>query len=294
VRFDPIENVFDLTSSDEGATSLLPFFVWHITNSCRLKCPYCFAPKNEDSVDIHDIQKVLSTARELGVLKIDVSGGEPLLYAPLARLMDAIVVAGIPFTLTTSGTGRPATKRDLLERVRTLTRLIVSIDGPTAEIHDSLRGEGSWHEAVTLIRSVASSQRRRLLRINTVVTQDFLQTGCLPDMVDLAEELGVREWCLIETHPANEKAGLKKHAVSTREHRGIVEAAKEQAKSVRVISRSATLYSDYWVLHPSGELVQHTQGGKPGTSLNFMEDGNKKAIEKLLGNSRHGMPTKEV
>ncbi|TOG52852.1 radical SAM protein, partial [Vibrio parahaemolyticus] len=76
-----------------------------MTGACKLNCAYCFAPPKDQVFCISRIEDVLSCFKEFNVQKIDVSGGEPLLYKELPTICNSLVEAGIHLTLTTSGLG---------------------------------------------------------------------------------------------------------------------------------------------------------------------------------------------
>src|ERR1035437_2200803 len=102
-RYNPVTNEFDrrLTASP----SVLPQLMWHITDRCPLSCPYCFATKTGQDTSLSSLGEVVEVSGELGVQKIDLGGGEPLVFSGLPEVAVALHNAGIALTLTTSGFG---------------------------------------------------------------------------------------------------------------------------------------------------------------------------------------------
>ena len=61
-----------------------------LTHRCPLHCPYCSNPlemsRAEEELSTDDWKRVLTEARQLGVLQLGLSGGEPLVRRDLEEL----------------------------------------------------------------------------------------------------------------------------------------------------------------------------------------------------------------
>ena len=88
---------------DNVPTTLLA----ELTHRCPLHCPYCSNPleliRAEAELSTDDWKRVFSQARELGVLQLGLSGGEPLLRKDLEELAAHARQQGLYSTLVTSG-----------------------------------------------------------------------------------------------------------------------------------------------------------------------------------------------
>ncbi len=82
-----------------------------VTDRCNLRCTFCmpqgkdyeFYPR-EDILRFEEIVKVVRACKELGVKKVRITGGEPLLRKDLEKLISMIKEEGIgDITLTTNG-----------------------------------------------------------------------------------------------------------------------------------------------------------------------------------------------
>lgn len=78
-----------------------------LTTKCNYKCRYCFAEgekdKNNRITDIEKLKKILKVAKEFGINKIKLTGGEPLLYPNMDELLNYIRKIEIPYVdLTTN------------------------------------------------------------------------------------------------------------------------------------------------------------------------------------------------
>lgn len=78
-----------------------------LTTQCNYKCKYCFAEGEEDKqirvISLEKLKPVLKTAKEFGINKVKLTGGEPLLYPKMRELLAYIREIDIPYVdLTTN------------------------------------------------------------------------------------------------------------------------------------------------------------------------------------------------
>lgn len=78
-----------------------------LTDNCNLRCIYCtpdLIHKNDDKLSFEDISKIIRVAKNLGIKKIRLTGGEPLLRNDLNKIIEKIKDTGInEIYLTTNG-----------------------------------------------------------------------------------------------------------------------------------------------------------------------------------------------
>ena len=83
--------------------------VAELSYQCPLHCPYCSNPLDldayADELTTAEWQRVLAEGRELGVLQLHLSGGEPLLRRDLDRIVRTASDLGLYTNLITSGLG---------------------------------------------------------------------------------------------------------------------------------------------------------------------------------------------
>lgn len=104
--------------------------MWHITDKCRLNCSYCFATKSSYEVDILRMKDYIRKLKELGVQKIDISGGEPLEHSRLPEICRSLYENGFFVTLTTKCVGLDKNIQWLEREYSIFSRIIFSIDLP--------------------------------------------------------------------------------------------------------------------------------------------------------------------
>jgi len=188
-----------------------PFLViWETTRACALACVHCRA----DAIPCRDPRE-LST--EEGFRLIDqvrafgdttryplpgtpnplpllvLTGGDPMRRPDLAELVRYGTQAGLTVALTPSGTAA-ATRARLAElKDAGLSRVAVSLDGPTPELHDAFRGvRGSYAWTMRIIESAIALGLP--LQINSTISRLTLPN--FDAMVARIAELPVTLWAL--------------------------------------------------------------------------------------------------
>jgi MoaA/NifB/PqqE/SkfB family radical SAM enzyme len=143
-----------------------------------------------------------------GCRKVHFSGGEVFLRADFLDLVEHAVGLGLKTNITTNGTliDKARARRLIRSGVNSIS---VSLDDPTARVHDAIRGQQGSHRRTVrairwLVRYGAAEQRqsRGKVRINFVVMRDNFRR--LPRMVELAGELGAVD---LAAMPVDEKGG---------------------------------------------------------------------------------------
>jgi cyclic pyranopterin phosphate synthase len=163
-----------------------------VTDRCNFRCPYCmpeevfhgayqFLPKAE-ILTFEEIERVARAAVGLGVKKLRLTGGEPLLRADLPRLVQMLArIDGVEdLSLTTNGfllAGyAPALK------AAGLRRITVSLDSLDEDTFKAMNGRRSG--VAPVLAGIEAAEREGLcpLKINCVVKRGVNDTG----VVDLA------------------------------------------------------------------------------------------------------------
>lgn len=123
---------------------------------CNLTCTHCFVPsgpgiRRHDLLSRERVRELVRDGLALGVREVYFTGGEPFLHPEIMEMMeDTLALA--PLTVLTNGT---LFTRARTERLATLSsggfyslELRVSLDGPTAAVHDRIRGQGTFARAL--------------------------------------------------------------------------------------------------------------------------------------------------
>lgn len=148
-----------------------PYLSIALTEQCNLNCVYC-PPHGETygtpraTLELDDALGILQVAHELGVNKVRLTGGEPLLYARIGEVLSYASSLGLETHLNTNGVllHRYA---GMLNEFRGL-HVKVSLDTMKRELYREITGKDSLSHVIRGINSI--SEYGILKRLSTVVT----------------------------------------------------------------------------------------------------------------------------
>ena len=184
--------------ADEGIQGPMTLEVYP-TLRCNLDCSFCDTTDRHrppvDELSAERWLEIIDEAHALGVQRVFVlGGGEPLARRDVTpALLRRVKEHGMQGVLTTNGTLLGPDLAAQLVETR-WDEIHFSIDGPTAEVHDRLRGQrGAFKKTVQAACSLAVRKRREereapRIALHFVLTRENWRT--LPDMVRLADSLG--------------------------------------------------------------------------------------------------------
>lgn len=130
---------------------------------CNLACRHCFnssGPRSPwlGSLDIGTVRRYAEEANALGVREFYFTGGEPFMHPEIMDMVEA-ALAVAPVTVLTNGTLVDEALATRLARTATAApyslEIRVSLDAPSAEENDAVRGRGSFAAALRAIRLLA-------------------------------------------------------------------------------------------------------------------------------------------
>lgn len=164
-----------------------------ITDRCNLRCKYCM-PEGIEQVEMtqiltyEEIQKVCILAAELGIRKIKITGGEPLVRKGCVDLVKMIKeIPGISqVTMTTNGVFLKENLKSLMQAG--LDGVNISLDTLDRERYQDITGTDACETVRRAITAAAESGIRT--KVNTVLqSQDNKDDW--QELVKLAETLPV-------------------------------------------------------------------------------------------------------
>ncbi len=149
------------------------------TSFCNLTCNYCYdfvklnGRKRKLEIRIDEIVGILDQLREMGVFRMDIAGGEPLLWRDflLSYLREARA-RDISISITSNGTLLDEELAELLidQDLKTIT---ISIDGLDEETNDASRGAGSFVKACEGVGHLVAAKRRRSSPVHLAIKNTF-------------------------------------------------------------------------------------------------------------------------
>jgi MoaA/NifB/PqqE/SkfB family radical SAM enzyme len=169
-----------------------PFLTIAPTYACVCQCVHCGVQARMNSrrheMTTEQIRSVIDQARELGVLQITFTGGEPLLREDLVELITYAHDHGFLTRINTSGILLDALRVSRLKRAG-LSQCAVSIDDADPNVHDLLRGyPGAFARAVQGIENL--KKYGIPCQINTYAAKRNVPRG-LEAIIALGRRLGV-------------------------------------------------------------------------------------------------------
>ncbi len=172
---------------------------WEMTQSCALACRHCRAEaisaphpmelNHEESVAF--LRQIPNFDRPLPQLIL--TGGDPLARADLYPLIDEARRLGISCSITPAAT--PALTREVLVRLREhgVDGLGLSLDGSTAERHDSIRGVPGTFDLT--MKALGWAQELGMpVQVNTLAAAET--AGDAPGIFELLKPFGIARWSL--------------------------------------------------------------------------------------------------
>ena len=143
-----------------------------VTDRCDFRCVYCmseemtFLPRNE-VLSLEEIALLARAFVELGVEKIRLTGGEPLVRRDIGKLVDEIgALEGLKdFSMTTNGAGLAKHAAQL--KAAGMSRLNISLDSLDPERFKALTRTGDLNKVIAGIRAAREEGFR--IKLNAVV-----------------------------------------------------------------------------------------------------------------------------
>jgi cyclic pyranopterin phosphate synthase len=165
-----------------------------VTDRCNLRCAYCMPRevfgrkfiflRHADLLSFEEIVRVARQGIALGVRKIRLSGGEPLLRHGIERLVEMLAglraADGQPIELAMTSNGTLLAKKARALKEAGLARLNISLDALDEQVFRRMSGGAAPVAAV--LDGIAAAQAAGLvpLKINTVIKRGFNEDEILP------------------------------------------------------------------------------------------------------------------
>jgi MoaA/NifB/PqqE/SkfB family radical SAM enzyme len=166
-----------------------------LTDNCNLKCVSCacWRTVTRDELTTDEWTEVIDQLAAAGIVKANFTGGEPLLRRDAPALMLHAREAGIRSLHLNTNAMLLDDKRRAAVLEAGVRSVNISVDGPNAEVHERVRGvKGSFERTVRNLEALLAEGRRHRLRVRMNFTVMRSNVESLPEMMRLAQRLGVR------------------------------------------------------------------------------------------------------
>ena len=178
-----------------------PFIaIWEITRACDLKCVHCRAEaipnRNPNELTWEQGTKMLDDIRAFNDKApplLVFTGGDPAKHPDICKYIEYADKIGLRVAVTPSATPLLTAEKINEMKAAGLTRMAISIDGSTAEIHDSFRKQpGSFDNTIRSLK--AALDAGLTIQVNTTISR--WNIGDIDALVDLMQELGLTLWAV--------------------------------------------------------------------------------------------------
>jgi len=160
-----------------------------VTDRCNFRCVYCMPREiygrgyqfleRRQLLTFEEIERLSRVFASLGVEKIRLTGGEPLLRRELERLVEMLAaIPGVDLTLTTNGSLLPQKARVLADAG--LRRVTVSLDSLDDQVFEAMNDAGVPVERVLAGIEAAAAAGLSPVKVNMVVKRGANEESVLP------------------------------------------------------------------------------------------------------------------
>lgn len=191
-----------------------------LTNACPQRCGYCYNRDRQGiPMDIATIRKTIAGLKEMGVVWIGLTGGEPLLQKEIVSIT-AETAKDCTVKLFTTGCGlTPSLTAGL--KAAGLSSVSVSLDHWTADVHDRTRGyPGAFqtaHQAIDLFKAAGLH-----VGVSAVLSRDMIRSGETETFLDYLRTLDIDEAWISEAKPSARPFWKPEFVITEDERRSLV------------------------------------------------------------------------
>ncbi|GAA2684089.1 hypothetical protein Apa02nite_001110 [Actinoplanes palleronii] len=208
----------------------------YITSFCNRRCTFCFLSDafldGRERMPVEMVRSIVAWAEPAD--EVTILGGEPALHPDFAEIVQ---VASARHRVRTVTNGSRRFRAALADPAvaAALSRVAVSIDAPTGESMDRLRGRGAFADAVATIRQLQDAGIP--YDINCTVVRSCLAE--FPEMLAFAERMGAQR---LNVHWYSAVGRGRRHAAGE-----VVSPADWRTQVLEVVRRYRPPRPDYVV-----------------------------------------------
>lgn len=167
-----------------------------VTDRCNHRCVYCMPPEgmalkhHEDILSYEQIESIAREAVRLGITKIRLTGGEPLLRRNIERLVNLLAgIKGVTeLAMTTNGT-LLSNQADTLKK-NGLNRVNISIDSLDPEKYQKITRGGDLTAVLNGVNAAIAAELTPI-KINMVIFTDTTENE-INQMSDFCRQKGLQ------------------------------------------------------------------------------------------------------
>ncbi len=244
---------------------------WIIIGGCNLKCIHCYGNAEELSrvvLSTNEAFQIVDEIIKARVLRVVISGGEPLLRDDIFEIIERLVAGGVSVVLGTNGSFITS---ENVHKLKICTRVEISLDGSTSNSNNGIRPSrlkkgNAWQETQRALKLCLKHgvKLRVLTAINAQNQSEIVQ------MATHLNNLGVSDWALSWTIPAGRARFIfdKLRPLQELVEEGVAKAmAIYPNMTIRYSHRTESFSRFYCLIMPDGKIG--TEDAVLGTKVMF-------------------------
>ncbi|MBY0473198.1 radical SAM protein [Patescibacteria group bacterium] len=244
---------------------------WVIVGGCNLKCIHCYGNVEELPSVVLSTNECLTIAEriiEARVMRVVISGGEPLLRDDIFSIVQKLVDGGVSVVLGTNGS---FIEQENVESLRVCTRVEISLDAATSELNNRIRPSrqrrgNAWQETLQAIKLYVKHN----INLRVLTALNVWNQSQIVEMSAVLNDLGVRDWALSWTIPAGRARSIYQQL---RPEQDVINEGVQKARraypsmSIRYSYRESDFNRFYCLILPDGQIA--TEDVSLGTKITF-------------------------
>ena len=177
---------------------LAPFTIaWEVTRACAFACVHCRAnaqhQRDPRELNSDEALRLVDRIKDFGNPILIFTGGDPMMRRDLFDLISYATQKGLRCSLTPTATALPTLERLEKAKQAGIRRIALSLDAPTAVVHDTFRQvPGSWERTMNILHNAQAAGISA--QVNTTVSA--FNVNLLPEMVPFIQEVNAVQWSL--------------------------------------------------------------------------------------------------
>ncbi len=216
-------------------------FFWEITNLCNLNCVYCYArDKKFNELTTEECFRVIDELSDAGVVSVTLSGGEPLMRKDFFDIANYASKKGLMVFLATNGT---LITRRVARKLKEagVVYVEISIDSPRKEVHEALRGKGTFEKAVRGVKNCIKEGVPTVAMATTLNSHN----KSIEEIFEFAKSIGVHQIVFLNYVPTRRASGDISLDLHPREREEIIKKIMREQKKYDCFKRVTILQATY-------------------------------------------------
>jgi len=229
---------------------------WECWSDCNLRCGFCFRTKGRP-LDTEQASQLVRALAGGGVSSVVFAGGDPALRSDLLEIVTLSRALGLGVEIQTNG---HAVDSNFFKCLLLSDRVSLSIDGPSADAHDQLRGRRrNFERVLSLLASLG--QHDIPVSVRTVVT--VRNVSLISEIGELLSGFAsIEKWRLLEFTPVEGGWSSRRHyELPPVEFENAVEVARNSYRGSGLVDCLTTLdkVGAYMMISPEGYVYGTTE-----------------------------------